>query len=615
MYKLIFSTIRQRRKVFTGTFISIVLAMMLLTMCWSLLFSAISGYRIYGTVDYIGSISLFGTLSGLTIFAAIFVIIGTVSFSIQERYNNIALLRGIGLTPRQIRRMLSAEMNLYSIFGFLLGAPLGISYTPFLLEWFINLGAVPKDFIYSVTAFNLLMVFGVGFIVLHIAAYFSARRIVKISPTEAFRESTVRTKSTGIVKSMIGWIFVFGAIAILIFVPQQGAAGIGYNFLASLCFIIGIAVLGDLIVKIISLFIRVFFRLFGATGSLACSNSKIYSYRMANAALSITLMIALNGGILINTLTFNENMLIEDNSYYNNKTVIYNQQGFDSQELRDIKSVFNKDIYEASVESEVDYYGLKGDKYKRDDYDILGVINKYESNEVSVSKKLADKFNINIGDNVEVYFNGKDKVEVIPVDIHNRNDYGKADFVMNHELIHAHDDKAVIETIIFDIEKTGIESEMTQLLQKWSSDIIVNPDINARQETNLKIQNAVIYMMILISLAFSIIAVINTFSITIASRKAEYKNLWLIGMTKNQINRMLNLESNIIIMAGLLLGAIINSACIGTFNRANGYSNGIVGNPSIYFALIGVGFLVGFFASRAAAAKEVNQSIGRIRYE
>lgn len=615
MYKIIFNTIKSKKSIFLGTLISITLALMLTTICWNLMFSAIEAVRNNGA-DFIGAISLFGTLSGITVFAAVYVIVGTTSFSIQQRYENIALLKGIGLTSRQIKKMMLIEMNLMAVAGYTIGAPLGLLFGPKILEVFITMGAIPSNFSYSVTPLNMLLVFIMGWSILQLAAYISTNYIASVSPVDAFREAVVRSKRTGLFKWCAGLIFILGAVAILVFVPQTGPAGIGYNFLASLCCIIGVSILGDNIMKIISFLISGILRLFGPVGYLAFKNSGTQSYRQANAALGIVLMIALNGGILMNSLAFNEQNKEEALNYYNDHTIIVNESGFTNKQLDYFKKLFNDKDYSVLVESKVDHYGLNGNKYKYDDYDFAGVINGFSESEVSVSKKFARQFETSVGDKLKLRMLDGKEIEVIVSGIHDRADYNKADVVSSFQLVSKHDPRAVIEDIMVNKSAKSVEEALNDLKEKYPQ-IMINPSfINTiQQESNLRTQDAVIYTMILISLVFSIISVINTFFITIDSRKTEYRNLWLIGMTKQQVYRMLRFETMTVILAGIIVGAAINTACVGTFYLANGYGVTLVGNPIIYFGLIGIAVTIGLLAGLWSISQSVSSVVGTVKYE
>ncbi len=602
--------IKQKKSIFFGTFLATALAFMLLTVCWNLLFSSIDGLRSSSSDTYIGSISIFGTLSGLTVFAALFVIIGTTSFSIQQRYGEIALLRGIGLTPGQIKRLIAGETNILSVVGCIFGAPLGLLLAPSILRWFIAMGAVPSQIPYSVKPLSMLMVFGIGWIILHIASFFTIHNIAKKTPTQAVRDSIRPPKQTGVLGVIFGSIFTLGAVAILIFVPQEGAAGVGYNFLASLCFLIGVTTLGTLAVKLISIPIRGLFTVFGPIGYLALENSKIYSKQQANAALGITLIIALNGGILINSLAMNEASQNEKKTYYQYNTEIVASQGFSQEQLQNVQELFDPSLYDVTLETEVTYHWDSEKKPAKDDYHILGILGKYQNNTLSISERFAKKHSLDLGNAIEITFPNKETTTLTITEIHARKDFDGVDLLTSYELVEQRVDSKPLRSIVIQKEESLITEQLHAYTDRWHN-ITINPSKGKLQEDeNARMQRAVIYMMILISLSFSVIAVINTFSITLSARRASYRELWLIGITEKQITRMLHAESSITIVSGVLLGAIINAACIGTFQQANFSNPNLWGDGLLFFGLIGLGTLVGSIGSTMSISREVPRSIG-----
>ncbi|MEO5873878.1 MAG: ABC transporter permease [Streptosporangiaceae bacterium] len=70
----------------------------------------------------------FGGLLGLAVLIALFGIANTLTLSVVERTRESALLRALGLTKRQLRRMLLVEALIMSVIGALTGVALGLAY-------------------------------------------------------------------------------------------------------------------------------------------------------------------------------------------------------------------------------------------------------------------------------------------------------------------------------------------------------------------------------------------------------------------------------------------------------------------------------------------------------
>ncbi|QXJ26690.1 FtsX-like permease family protein [Actinomadura graeca] len=71
---------------------------------------------------------IFGGLLGLAIVIALFGIANTLTLSVVERTRESALLRALGLTKRQLRRMLSVEALVMAVIGASTGVVLGIAF-------------------------------------------------------------------------------------------------------------------------------------------------------------------------------------------------------------------------------------------------------------------------------------------------------------------------------------------------------------------------------------------------------------------------------------------------------------------------------------------------------
>src|SRR6185437_595368 len=89
--------------------------------------------KVQSQADYKDSISkqidqfvnlIFGLLA-LALFIAVLGIVNTLALSVYERTCEIGLLRAVGMTRRQLRRMVRLEAMLIAVFGALLGLALG----------------------------------------------------------------------------------------------------------------------------------------------------------------------------------------------------------------------------------------------------------------------------------------------------------------------------------------------------------------------------------------------------------------------------------------------------------------------------------------------------------
>jgi putative ABC transport system permease protein len=138
--------------------------------------------------------------------------------SVAQRRRDLALLRTIGATPKQVMRMVCAEAALVGTGGSAAGCLLGLVGAPQLAGWIMRQGLAPSWFrVYfttgSVLALGVAFLAGVAVAVLSMLV--AAVRAGTIRPTEALREAAVEPKRIGRFRLLGGLVAVSCGVAAL----------------------------------------------------------------------------------------------------------------------------------------------------------------------------------------------------------------------------------------------------------------------------------------------------------------------------------------------------------------------------------------------------------------
>ncbi len=99
-----------------------------------------------------GLTTFLGIAAAISGFVAVTVIASAFGLSVAQRRRDLALLRTIGATPRQVARMVRAEAALVGVAGSALGCLLGVIWAPLLAGWIARRGLSPAWFSVQLTA-------------------------------------------------------------------------------------------------------------------------------------------------------------------------------------------------------------------------------------------------------------------------------------------------------------------------------------------------------------------------------------------------------------------------------------------------------------------------------
>jgi putative ABC transport system permease protein len=117
-------------------------------------------------------------LLALSVVVSLFGIVNTLVLTVFERTREIGMLRAIGMTRRQVRRMIRQESVITALIGAAIGIVLGVVLAALLIA--------RVDFIDFALPVGQLVVFTILAIVVGIvAAIFPARRAARLDPLEA----------------------------------------------------------------------------------------------------------------------------------------------------------------------------------------------------------------------------------------------------------------------------------------------------------------------------------------------------------------------------------------------------------------------------------------------
>ena len=230
---------------------------------------------------------------------AFFVVAGTIALSVALRWRNLALLRAVGATPGQVRRMIWLELAV-------LGAVAGLAaYLPglWLANWALRGLAAhqllpPSPHVWT-SPLVVLIAAGAGIVFAEIAGVVSVRRVSRIRPAAALSEATVGPRLIHPVRLLLGLCALGGGAAMCILMTMITFSTNlidTFAIFSGLLFLIAIALLGPVLVSLAELLVRFPLLLVsGVGGRLALADIRRRPRRMAAAVSAVALGVAFVG--------------------------------------------------------------------------------------------------------------------------------------------------------------------------------------------------------------------------------------------------------------------------------------------------------------------------------
>jgi putative ABC transport system permease protein len=136
-----------------------------------------------GAQEEIGNVlALMYVLLALSVIVSLFGMVNTLVLSVFERTRELGLLRAVGMTRRQTRRMIRGESMITALLGALLGLPVGIALAALVTRAFADQGVV-----FAVPPVQLGVFVAVALLAGVLAAAFPARRAARLNVLRALQ--------------------------------------------------------------------------------------------------------------------------------------------------------------------------------------------------------------------------------------------------------------------------------------------------------------------------------------------------------------------------------------------------------------------------------------------
>ncbi|MFF2850952.1 ABC transporter permease [Streptomyces sp. NPDC058001] len=526
-------------------------------------------------------VGLSASFGGTALAVVIFVVSSTLGLAIHQRRRELAMLRAVAATPRQIHRLIGGEILLVGTAGALLGAVPGFLVADGLRAAFARAGVLPADFELSshplpALASVLLCVAGA-----RLAGYIAAFRVARIRPVEALSESQAEPRGLGRTRRSFGWVLILlgvgSAVAVPLLVPGQLAlAGAGGSLLLLM---VGFGLIGPLAVKLAARAMGPFLRRSRVSGYLAAANSTANARRLSAAVVPLALAaaMALMQLSILSTVEAEAKRqaasgVVADHVLTGDGT------GLSPELAAAVRKIPGVDTVTPVARSRVMLHYKEIDQYRTEPFSAQGVdparldrtldldvrdggLGELRGDTVALSWTAAGTARLGVGDTTDVYLGDgvRKKLRVVAV---YGNGLGFGDVTVPHDLMTRHTTSGLDSALLVTATGTGDDARVTTALDRLARDtptltVRGSDDFAAAQEADITQQSWTNLIANAVLLLYVLIAVVNTLVMATTGRGREFAMLRLIGTSTRQTRRMMSMESGVVIVTAVVVGVLI----------------------------------------------------------
>jgi putative ABC transport system permease protein len=238
----------------------------------------------------------------ISLIAGAFLIYNTFGIIIGQRLRELALLRALGSSRRQVLLSVLGESALTGIFASLLGLVGGIALAYGLIGLLSAIGLELPDTLPVVAPRTIIVSLLVGTGITVFSSLAPAIRGSRIAPIAALREQAVETASRSTVRLVVGLVITLLALVSMV----SGATGgeVGPAAIGMVLLFAAVIVLGPFLVPALVGVLGAPLRLFGLPGTLGRDNSRRNPKRSASTAAALMLAVTIITFIAVSTLSF-----------------------------------------------------------------------------------------------------------------------------------------------------------------------------------------------------------------------------------------------------------------------------------------------------------------------
>ena len=505
----------------------------------------------------------------IALFVGAFIIFNTFSIIVAQRQKEMALLRALGASNRQVTRSVLLEATVVGLISSIAGVVAGIGVVKLLkalLDAFgFDIPAGPVVVAMSTIALCL----AIGTIVTLVSAVIPARRAGRIPPIAAMRAVAIDRAASSRRRIVVGSSILAVGIGSLVAGLSGGTiALVGFGALVTF---IAVAVLAPVLARPAARIIGApMARFGGVSGTLGRENAMRTPKRTASTAAALMIGVALVGFIMTFAASakasINRSIDRDFHGDYVLDTGTYGVGGVSHTLATDLAT---RPEFSAVTASRVTTAAVDGEVTDLNSFDAATVTSIFDiepqqgdianlgTDGIAVEDGYATEHGLTLGSKVPVTF--AEGATTLTVEAIFGDETWTGSTFVDHAVLNSFGiDPLDAKVYVRDAPSVDSATARTALEQAATNypsvEVMDHSEFKASKAGDINTLLNLIYALLGLAIVIALIGITNTLALSIFERTRELGLLRAIGMTRSQLRATVRWESMIIALFGTLLG-------------------------------------------------------------
>ena len=510
--------------------------------------------------------------AGVALFVGIFLILNTFSIIVAQRTRELALMRALGASRRQMIGSVLLEAVVIGLVAAALGLAAGIGVGALLGFLFVQMSG--GDFTLAPIAVPMSAILSsliVGVVVTVVAALLPALRASRIAPVAAMQD--VATPDRPLTRVSVAGALVGAAGATLLGIGLYGTSDLVLILAGVLVTFIGVALLTPLISKPV---VAGLGRLFSwsVPGRLGRLNSGRNPRRTAITAAALMVGIALVTGVTVVMNSAKSSLSAQAEDTIKAQVVISGEQNsprppsFDpevlrkTRELTGVRAAAGLWNDQAMINGERTYVNATDDLAKLSEAYGGPAFSTLQPDQIAVSTQEATDHHWQVGSTLDVQLS-RGEARKLTVAATYDEDALPGSYLLPAA---ATRDFSVPQPVLGFVRLSD-GATVAQVLPQVKAQLADSPEVSAEDRSAFIAQQAadfdfvitMVQVLLALAILIAVLGVVNTLALSVLERTRELGLLRAVGLGRAQTMRMVTVESVVISVFGALLGVVVGA--------------------------------------------------------